>query len=124
MDALFGSLQLGLNGVPFFTSSCNQTTCWGTTASGASVMYHFQRWLVARAISLAVINLGEPSVSLKIPRVREYDAEIFVAARDDNIERLKRILQDGQGSPNDIQGKFGRSLLHVSVQTSLIDLIY
>jgi hypothetical protein len=79
-------------------------------------MYYFPKWLLNRAICIALINSAEPTASLKIPRIIDPQAEIFEFAAVGNVEGIRKLLEERKASPNDIKGNFTRrSILHVCV---------
>ena len=78
-------------------------------------MYHFPKWLIERAVFLALLSTNEPTESLKIPRVVDPKAEMVELSNSLNtvIKEVKRLFAAGKASPNDIDGKTGFSLRYV-----------
>jgi hypothetical protein len=112
-DHFFGTLYLGYHSIPMMASTCTETSCWQQKSSNTSVMYYFPKWLMARAIFLALATSAEPSVSLKIPRIVDPKQEIFSYVRNGPLREVQRLFEERKASPNDIRGDIGRSLLHV-----------
>jgi len=77
-------------------------------------MYYFPKWLLNRAICIALINSVEPTASLKIPCIIHPEAEIFEFTASGNVEGIKKLFEERKASPNDIKGDYiRRSILHV-----------
>jgi hypothetical protein len=77
-------------------------------------MYYFPKWLVDRAIYFALINSVEPTASLKIPRIIDPEAQIFICTARGDLDGVRKLFEERTASPNDIKGNDIRhSLLSV-----------
>ena len=114
VDNFWGTLFLGYSAMPIMAPTCSESTCKRSTAPSISLTYYFPKWLLNRALSVALMNTLEPTACLRFPRVIDINEEIFSYTETDREEDIKLLFEQGLASPNDIDDTYGYSVLQVS----------
>lgn len=117
LRSIVGSIFIDYSGIPILNPKCNNAGCANAKdRSSLRVSYYFPRWLLSRMVSAVMsYNLRDgPELShLRTPRVRPPNAEVFVVAREGDVERMRQLLTERSASPFDIDVN-GYSALFVS----------
>ena len=115
IERFLGILFLGYCGLPCVTPKCDNSSCMQRSTPRALVMYHFPAWLLARAFLLTArwFMTNGLEFSIRIPRMLSGTARTFSTAEKGNIESMKALFRQGLGSPFDVNGLTGDTLLTV-----------
>lgn len=114
VDSFWGTLFLGYSATPTMPPKCTETTCRQSTGPWISLTYYFPKWLLGRALSVALMNTLEPTACLRFPRVIDINEAIFSYTQFDREEDIKLLFEQGLASPHDIDSTYGYSVLQVS----------
>ena len=111
-----GTLFIGYAGLPRVIQPCNVPGCTQRTGPTVTLTYFFPVWLLARALFMAmkISSCDGPQFCLRVPRIVSNSSAIFTVARKGDVEGIKQILQQRQGSPFDRDVFIGYSPIMVS----------
>lgn len=109
-----GSMHVVMAGGPL-TSACSESTCRRRECPSMHVSLFPPSWAWSRMVSLSIAMnpLTGLNISMKTPRLVSGSHRVFHFALGGNIQALRMAFVDGQGSPHDVDGRTGSSLLHV-----------
>ena len=113
LDRFLGVLFIGYIGIPYVTTSCDNRECTQRSSPTVSMIYIFPWWLLARAF-LLIARLSSRSgleLNLRLPRVVSDTSRIWPICRNGDIEGLMSLIQQGLGSPFDIDSANSTPLL-------------
>lgn len=118
LDAVFGSLFLGYQALPWFSQGCRNGRC---RTSSTRIQYTFPQWFVKRSVALTVAcsQPKGPELILRVLRLRPRGAFIFVCAQNGYYNELKRLLENGEASVVDID-EYNQTALHVRLNMLVI----
>ena len=117
LSRFLGTLFVGYSGSPETCERCAAESYGRRSQSGSTILitYFFPRWLIARAlmIALRLSSAYGPELVVRVPRVVSNYSRIFVCAKNGDADGVKDILQKGHGSPMDIDVVTGMTALDV-----------
>ena len=101
LDAVFGSLFLGYQALPWFSQGCKNGRC---RRSSTRLQYMFPKWFVKRSVALTIAcsQPKGPELILRLLRLRPNTAFIFICAYNGYYDELKRLLENGEASVVDV----------------------
>jgi len=89
--------------------------CIKETIPRVSITYYGPSWITTLATRFNLRMSCPPFVSLSFPRILPPDTEIFICIRTGNIDWIKDLLIEGQGSVADILASYGISTLLLAI---------
>ena len=113
---VLGTLFIAYAGLPRVTQPCNFHGCIQRTSPTVIMTYYFPAWLLTRALFIAVklSSCDGPQLCLRVPRVVSNNSMILTFASIGDVEGMKHILQQCQGSPFDVDITNGYSPMMAS----------
>lgn len=121
--SVFGSLFLQYNSLPVLdTRACDNIYCHQLSTKSVRLRYIFPRWLMARAVYLAVswhsLTGSGSDMHIHVPRVLQNEDAVN-AIRHRDFVWLKKAITTKEILPTDIT-KGGITLLHVCVDNEIL----
>ena len=117
---LLGSLFIGYTGLPFTSSKCNLPTCRQQTSRSIRISYAFPLWFVQKTLNILFRSTTAtgPSFGLNVRNRINYGTGIntLTLARCGDIVGLIKLLNNREGSLNDVDVTFGLSPFYVRFQ--------
>lgn len=106
LQTMLGSIFIGYVGLPVISSKCDVFECNHNTNAALWVDYYFPAWFLDRKIHFSLINRPNsgPQQSLRVSRIVSPSSHIIKFAMQGDVQRMKDLLQNGQGSPYDTDG--------------------
>lgn len=100
-------------------SQCEGDTlgCKRRTRQSWYTQYQFPSWYLQQSLLplfAVVASFQPPRFTLEVPRVIDPSSPVFQFALTGDLTALQGAFAAGLASPTDINGKTGRTLLHVS----------
>lgn len=95
---------------------CNENSCQRSAISTFKVIYHLPRYLVNRYIKFAVQHspLDGPNLSVRMPRVMEWQHELFKYANVGNLQAIQNLFSEGKASPYDVNPRGSNALIYAA----------
>ena len=109
-------LFIGYSGYPVSRLyTCTEAACLSRSAVRAYVQYIFPTWLLKKIVSVTLMasSQAEIQISLTVRRIIPAGAEIHRLCQLQDVNGLRRLLNDRLASPNDSLARSGQSLLQV-----------
>ncbi|KAL1866430.1 hypothetical protein VTK73DRAFT_4735 [Phialemonium thermophilum] len=115
LEPVTGSTHVALAG-GWLSKPCSDPSCKRRETAGMQLNYFPPAWAWSRMVRLSVaLNpLTGLQISMKTPRLVSGSHRIFHFALGGNVDALRKAFVDGQGSPFDVDGRTGSSLLHLA----------
>lgn len=106
LQTMLGSIFIGYVGLPVISSKCDVVECNHNTKAALWVDYYFPAWFLDRKIHFSLINRPDsgPQQLLRVSRIVSSTSDIIKFAMQGDVQRMKDLLQNGQGSPYDTDG--------------------
>ena len=115
LNRFFGILFIGYLGIPYINEPCDDADCAQRSKSDIRLVYHFPAWLLARAFILLFKSSPArgPELNIHMPRIISNSSRIFSYAVQGDIDGIRNILNQGLGSPMDVDIMSGQTPLMV-----------
>lgn len=106
LQTMLGSIFIGYVGLPVISSKCDVLQCNHNNNAALWVDYYFPAWFLDRKIHFSLINRPSsgPQQLLRVSRIVSSSSEIIKSAMQGDVQCMKDLLQNGQGSPYDTDG--------------------
>ena len=98
---LLGSMFPGYANLPVFSPRCDTVDCKHQPYSTLWVDYYFPAWFLKWKMHISVSYKSGPDQFLRLSRIVAPKSDIIKFAVKGDVQRMKLLLQDGQGSPFD-----------------------
>ncbi|MCJ1309880.1 Ankyrin repeat domain-containing protein 44 [Agyrium rufum] len=124
LEYFIGTVFWGYVGQPRSRLECDVQKCRKRRSATTFVTYLFPTWFLARTFQLALkptINSGL-SWTWGLGHVIPFESEIFTVARQGDVDAMRQILVQGQGSVLDIDAIWRRTPLQLAADYLQLDM--
>ncbi|KAL8950089.1 MAG: hypothetical protein Q9222_003853 [Ikaeria aurantiellina] len=100
----------------FDDSSDFEQSCRRTAVSAIKVTYHLPKFLMSRYIKFALEHnpLDGPNLSVRMPRVMEWQHELFRCANLGDLRGIQSLFSEGKASPYDVNPRGSNALIYAA----------
>ncbi|KAI4202608.1 MAG: hypothetical protein LQ348_001487 [Seirophora lacunosa] len=104
-------IERACNGLP-----CNERRCQRSPASSVNLTYHLPKFLMRRYLKFAMHHhpLHGPNISVRMPRVMEWQHELFKHAVAGDVRAIQSLFSEGKASPFDVNPRGCNALIYAA----------
>lgn len=104
-------IERASNGPP-----CNERRCQRSPASSVNLTYHLPKFLMQRYLKFAMHHhpLHGPNISVRMPRVMEWQHELFKHAVVGDVRAIQSLFSEGKASPFDVNPRSCNALIYAA----------
>ncbi|KAL8701585.1 MAG: hypothetical protein Q9201_004829 [Fulgogasparrea decipioides] len=95
---------------------CNERGCQRWPVSSTKVTYYPPRYLMSRYVRFVAHHspLDGPNLSVRVPRVMEWQHDLWKHANVGNVQAIKALFSEGRASPYDVNPRGCNALIYAA----------